>query len=286
MTNEELVALIKDGKDKTEHLAALWEQNRNYIAKIARRYSGIVEMDDLMQEGYLALCDAVNKYDPAVEVKFLSFATYCIRSRFVRYARGQVSIRVPEVECCAINKYSQAVQNIRMTAGREPTREEVKEVLGVSERELRKIERNALFMRISSLDSSTLDDENITISDSVADPYNGIEAAQARIEHEELKTALWGAVDSLPADQSAVIHAVYQQGKTLRSVSKEMGLSENKTYSIHEAGLRELRRGSRARVLLPLYNDYVYNTAVQGVGVGAFNRTWSSATERVTLYGL
>ena len=42
----------------------------------------------------------------------------------------------------------------------------------------------------------------------------------------------------------------------------------------------------RARVLLPLYNDYIYNAAVQSVGVGAFNRTWSSATERVALYGL
>lgn len=286
MTNEELVALIKDGKNKTDHLAALWEQNQYFVAKMARRYSGIVETDDLMQEGYLALCDAADKYDPAVGVKFLSFATYCIKSRFMRYVSSQGSIRVPEIEYSATRKYNRVVQDIRMSTGREPTRDELKEVLGVSDRELRKIERNAILMQISSLDSSTLDDEDITIADSVADPYNGIEAAQDRMEHEELKTALWGTVDSLPTDQSAVIHAVYQQGKTLRNVSEEMGLSENKTYSIHEAGLRGLRSGSRARVLLPLYNDYIYNAAVQSVGVGAFNRTWSSATERVALYGL
>lgn len=286
MTNEELVALIKNEKDKMDYLAALWEQNKNYVAKMARGYSGIVEMDDLMQEGYLALCYAADMYDPAVGVKFLSFATYCIKSRFMRYVSGQGSIRVPEVEYSATNKYNRAVQDIRMATGREPTRDELKEILGVSDRELRKIERNALLMQISSLDNSSLDDEDITIADRVADPYNGIEEAQDRIEHEELKTALWGTVDSLSIDQSAVIHAVYQQGKTLRNISKEMGISENKTYSIHEAGLRGLRCGSRARVLLPLYNDYIYNAAVQSVGVGAFNRTWSSATERVALYGL
>ena len=56
MTNEQLVARIQVGEDTAVNMLQLWEQNQRFIGMIAVKYSGYAEMDDLKQEGYLALC--------------------------------------------------------------------------------------------------------------------------------------------------------------------------------------------------------------------------------------
>ena len=65
MTNEQLVIHIKAGEDVSGNMAQLWEQTRRFIHTIAARYQGQAEIEDLEQEGYLALCDAVDGYNPA-----------------------------------------------------------------------------------------------------------------------------------------------------------------------------------------------------------------------------
>lgn len=64
MENEELVARIKAGIDTADNMLALWEQNRGMIGKLARRYSAYADIEDLQQEGYLALYDAIDGFKP------------------------------------------------------------------------------------------------------------------------------------------------------------------------------------------------------------------------------
>lgn len=58
MTNEELVKLIKSGKQ--EYSEQLYKQNKGIILKHAKRYSRYADIDDLIQEGYIALIKAAN----------------------------------------------------------------------------------------------------------------------------------------------------------------------------------------------------------------------------------
>ena len=59
MTNEQLARRIRAGENEAENMKTLWIQCKAFVAKMARKYSGYAEMDDLMQEGFLGLCDAV-----------------------------------------------------------------------------------------------------------------------------------------------------------------------------------------------------------------------------------
>ena len=77
-TNEQLVTLIRAGEDPAGNMLKLWEQNKGFIAKMARKYSGYAEMDDLMQEGYLALNEAVEHYADK-GAAFLTYAAFWIR---------------------------------------------------------------------------------------------------------------------------------------------------------------------------------------------------------------
>ena len=63
MSNEEIVKKIKDNIDVNDNLAILWGNNKRFIYQIASKYAGMAEHDDLMQEGYMGLCNAVYKYD-------------------------------------------------------------------------------------------------------------------------------------------------------------------------------------------------------------------------------
>lgn len=66
MTNEELAAKIQDGGGDEEDLLLLWAQVRRFAASHARRWAGIspgVEVEDLLQAGFLALLDALGTWN-------------------------------------------------------------------------------------------------------------------------------------------------------------------------------------------------------------------------------
>ena len=87
MTNEELAIRIKAGIDTADNMLQLWQQTRRFIRRIASRYVGAAELEDLEQEGYLALYDAVDGYRPDLGCKFLTYAEYWIKQRLLQYAR-------------------------------------------------------------------------------------------------------------------------------------------------------------------------------------------------------
>lgn len=60
MTNEELVLRIQTGEDEAGSMEALYQQTRHFIHAIAWQYRNSGEMEDLEQEGYLALQDAIS----------------------------------------------------------------------------------------------------------------------------------------------------------------------------------------------------------------------------------
>lgn len=85
MTNEQYVMLIKNNINKADNMLQLWQQNRNYIYKLAMKYVGFAEIDDLMQEGYIGLCHAVEHYDPEKSVQFITYATLWVKQVMRRY---------------------------------------------------------------------------------------------------------------------------------------------------------------------------------------------------------
>ncbi|MCD7824896.1 MAG: sigma-70 family RNA polymerase sigma factor, partial [Clostridiaceae bacterium] len=85
MSNEEIVCRIQSGGDpEGELMTQLWEQNRAFVIKLARRYRGLAEEDDLVQEAFFGLLQAVRHWDPENGVLFLSYAGYWIQAKMTR----------------------------------------------------------------------------------------------------------------------------------------------------------------------------------------------------------
>lgn len=87
MTNEQLCLQARNGD--RDALGQLWENVHWLCFKIGRRYLELYEQrgmdrDDLMQDLFLAMCQAVEAYKAEKETKFTAYLNYPIQKRCLR----------------------------------------------------------------------------------------------------------------------------------------------------------------------------------------------------------
>lgn len=285
MTNEQLVAEIKAGRNERDNMAVLWEQNRAFVAQKARKYLGYAEYDDLMQEGFIAMHDAVERYEPERGVLFLTLAGMRIDAAMTRCARNQNMIRIPACESDLIKKYCKITNGIRSRTGREPTVDEIKAEMCVSDKIIDRIERNMCIRQMASLESAVESNigEDIPLLDTIADDNNSIEELEDSIFQKALKETIWKTVDNLPTDQRSVIHERYSQWKSCGEIAEESGMSYNKVWSIENNALRSMRSGKHSKELLRFLDVQIYIAALKQSGYGSFKLTHTSSTERIAI---
>ena len=276
VTNEELVAEIQGGA--SGKMKDLYLKNHGLIYWVAKRYTGRYEIDDLMQTGYLALDRAVKTYDPAQGVKFSTYLIPWLQSYINRQVENTGSvIRIPNYLRQKIHAYKKMVNDFEIH-GEKVTDYKLRVMLEVSQEELKVIKKAAMDpVSLSKPVGDPDDKESITLEDTIEDPAasQAIEDAFLSVEHEEFKRDLWGIVDELPEDQKTAIKKRYIQQQTYR----EMG---GKAWRAQQKGVWTLCQ-SKYKKRLQIYLEDVLSGAFHGVGVGSFNRTWTSATEREAL---
>lgn len=133
MTNEELAVLIRAGVDVPENMAALYEQNKGMIAALAWKLRAYAELEDLRQEGYIGLCNAVDAWEPEGGASFIHYAVFWIRQTMQRYIENNGScVRIPSGQQQRIRKYKKVCAQYLKLLGREPADWELCRLLDVS----------------------------------------------------------------------------------------------------------------------------------------------------------
>lgn len=283
MTNEDLADLIKKGIDVGNNMLQLWKQTEPFICSIARRYQGYAELEDLIQEGYLALYDAIDGYDQERSSSFLNYAGFHIRLKMRRYIFGNCKIHIPEGLQENIRKYEKAVQTLEMKNGRSPDKNELVEYMEISEEKLLKIMNVRDKYRVGSLDVVAVEDGEDTICDLIS---SGEDIAERIIENElnkQLKNTLWSMVGALEAEQAKVICIKYQNNLTVPQVAEILGVTKEEVICTEKKGIRTLRRPKTMSRLRPFLPEYEESIAYRNCGVGVFNRTWTSSTENAAI---
>lgn len=285
MTNEQLVIRIKAGENTAENTLQLYEQNRGMIYQVAKKYSGYAEIDDLMQEGYLALCDAVEHYNLEQDALFMTYAGYWLNQRMQRYIDNCCrSVRFPVHLQIDIRKYEKIVKEYWKEYNREPSERELCRRLYVSPEKLMDIKKNAKIARIRSLSEPIGgEDEEITLGDSVASDQNMEEDICRKLDYEIMQKALWNTVDDLPEQQAAVIRMRYQERMTLKETGQQLGVSTERARTIEANAFRKLRIPYKSLGYKDYFEQYISASPIYHVGVSRFSSTWTSATEELAL---
>jgi RNA polymerase primary sigma factor len=288
MTNEELVTLIKSGIDPEENMLILYNQVKGFIYKIALRYRGQGEMEDLMQEGFLSLYVAMDGYDLGTGNKFLTYAQYWIMQGIKRYIdRNSCCLRLSFQSQERVRRYKKICDSFVKEYGRNPSETEIADLMGLSIEQVRDIHKNACMTNMVSLDAPVkgFEEEGFMTGDGIPSVEDMEEETLDRLQQEQLKTVLWGYVDNLQDRQPEVIHKRYIDKMTLEAIGKERGVKPAAIRKEELKAMRELRKphiSGKLRPFLP-ETDVIYSMGIKGTGYERFNQTWTSATERAAL---
>lgn len=254
MTNEELVSRIKSADEPAIYMEELWNQNLLFIRNIAGRYHAQADIEDLMQEGYLALCQAVKSYRPDEGSKFLSYAGYWIKKRMLEYIRCTNVIRIPGRRQREISSYEKFIAGFEADNGRKPGMKEIRHGLGLNDKEVQGIERDIQLRRAASLNSAIeSEDADVTLSDVIPALDDVEDLVIDRDEIHDLTKEIQVLLGLLPKEQADVLKLRYWRGFTVNQTGECMGMSPAEVRRLERKALNELRKpfcSDRLRIFL------------------------------------
>lgn len=244
-----LLARVTIGKKAR---ARLIQANLRLVVSVAKVYrtESILDFLDLVQEGNLGLMRAVEKFDPAVGVKFSTYAHYWIRQAITRAIDDKSRVvRIPVHMVSKMNKVAQAIGNLQQELDRHPTDEEVATRAGLSLESL-KVVRRAFNTRAIRLEEPG-HDEPFSLLEIVKDP--NIESPCDEATDRVLQTEVDRALDVLPMRHRMVLRLRFGIGgrreKTLDEVGKKLGVSRERARQIEREALESLRRSDAMAAL-------------------------------------
>lgn len=282
VTNEELVALIQAGENVQTNMAQLYKQNQNFIRKIALPFSKSVEMDDLMQEAYLGLVKSVEKYDPDLGFKFITYAEYDIKHAIQRYIQNSGMIkRLPAHILTLISKYQKFRSDYQATNGIEPTDEKYCVFLNISPNNLKKLRKYMVESQFISIDSPLSGTEDYTLGDTIPDDFCLEESILKQVATERGKHELWDAVKNLKGRQAEIVERIYRNGESPEAIGIRLKVSRQRVYQLQNEGLKALRNNRKVKELAEVYGYDAYRA--YHWGVSRFKTTGISSTEYLAL---
>lgn len=266
-------------------MTLLWQQNQNFIAMIARKYSSCAEMEDLEQEGYIGLYEAVKHYDTSSEVPFINYAAFWIRQVMRRYIDncGRV-VRIPTHAVDKMQRYKKIKSEYQKYYGKIPTDREMSAFMGMDEESLKSIKKTAAMGQIRSLDEPiNSDEEDIYIGDTIASKEDVEADVIDRIDSDIMSRELWAAVDRLPDLQGKVLRCRFLEKKTYQQTGEKLGISVSAVRQQQSKAMSLLRNRGRNKGFIGYREEFLPAASIHHVGVRSFQHTWTSEVEREAL---
>lgn len=118
----------KEAREKVIH------GNLRLVIRIATSFqSSSVSINDLIQEGYLGLDEAIDQFAPEKKVPFANFASWWIKSRIVKFVWWyKTTVRIPESQRTGVNKLAHICLRHLEEYGELPSVEELLEASKLS----------------------------------------------------------------------------------------------------------------------------------------------------------
>ncbi len=254
LTPEEEVKLaqrIREGDQ--DALDNMTRANLRFVVSVAKQYQNQgLSLSDLINEGNVGLIKAAKRFDETKGFKFISYAVWWIRQSILQaIVENSRIVRMPLNKVGSYNKVNEAYISFVQEFEREPSDEELGDLLGMSEREVQTMLRSGI--RHVSLDAplSTSDDGDATMLD-VMVPTDADEP-DLELMAESLRDEVAQGLNILSPREMEVIASYYglngYKPLTLEEIAELYGLTRERVRQIKERAIRRLRKSYNRDVL-------------------------------------
>jgi len=211
-----------------------------YIAnRLASRLPPQVAVDDLISCGIVGLIDAINKFEPAKNVQFKTYAEFRIKGAMLDELRALDW--VPRSIRRKISELERICNELEAKLGRPASDEEAAEALGISLEEYHRLldeTKSVTFLDIDYLRQKAPDEIEGDMAEIFAaedrDPV-------AALNLEETRELLARAINELPEKEKLTVALYYNEELTMREIGEVLGYTESRISQMHSKAMLRLR---------------------------------------------
>lgn len=212
------------------------------VRRLAWHFQGrvgrFVEIDDLIQAGYLGLVDASQRYCVRDGVSFAAYAAIRVRGSIIDYLRRNSNL------CRTTISIRQKIERTRLKLvqelGHEPDTPALAKALEMTTEELQDWQGKFQVNQLESLDD-VYTDHSLAFSSAVP-------TAEDMVHQTQLKAMLRVALDDLPEREALVLQLYYVEEMNVYEIAATLGVTTGRVSQIKKSAVSRLRDAMTARM--------------------------------------
>lgn len=247
----ELAQRIREGDQMA--LEKLTKANLRFVVSVSKQYQNQgLTLGDLINEGNLGLIKAAKRFDETKGFKFISYAVWWIRQSILQALAEQSRIvRLPLNRVGSLNKISRSFAELEQKFEREPSADEIAELLELSTAEV--VDTLKISGRHVSMDAPFVQGEENGLLDVLAN--EDAESPDAGLLHDSLRREVQRALSTLTLREADVVTLHFglngHTARTLEEIGEQFNLTRERVRQIKEKAIRRLKHTTRSKALKP-----------------------------------